>query len=324
MTKLSWILGCIFLALVISWPMHLSWLSEPPPWQLEQYRLVELEDICLKLVQDSSMYTEGWDSLAQPIFWRKTFRQPPDSIVVNIAKTREIVEVIGWREWHGWSDKTKKHYEDSIRTVYKVGKKEKVFFTTGRSHFYRFKEMMRVIDKGVGVFAEERVDPWYAQAILLVESPGKKRFSTEGAYGSFQLMAGVAKDMGLVVNDSIDEREDFAKSAQGAARLIDRICLPKARALCEKYKLRFRENDLWFRLLVMHIYHAGIGNVRRVVKRIKPKEGGQAFITQMWQTTSRRFGNSSQNYSQIILACMMELDAIVQTHGLVCPVDASP
>jgi hypothetical protein len=46
-----------------------------------------------------------------------------------------------------------------------------------------------------------------------------------------------------------------------------------------------------------------------------------AFITELWQTKSRRFGNASQNYSQIILAAMMELDALVDRQGIICPPD---
>lgn len=277
------------------------------------------DDICLKIVQDSTLYKEGWDTLGQPRFWRKMMEIGPDTSIVNIAKTREIVGMVSTWEWSFKSRKQKKAYEDQIRREYGLSARDEIYFTSGRKHFYQFDKVLRGIDKAVGVFMEEGTDPWYAQAILLIESPGKLQTSTEGAYGAFQLMEGVARDMGLLVNDTIDERADFEKSAKGAARLLNTICLPQTRQLCKKYNLEYNETDLWFRLLVMHVYHAGIGNVARVMKKIQPKEGGMQLMLDLWQTRSRRFGNASQNYSQIVLAALMELDDMVQNTGLICP-----
>jgi hypothetical protein len=53
---------------------------------------------------------------------------------------------------------------------------------------------------------------------------------------------------------------------------------------------------------VLHIYHAGSGNVSAVVNKINPTEGGQSLIKAMWQTHAASFGNSSQNYTQLALA----------------------
>ncbi len=295
-----------------------------PELQIEEFQ-VQLAANCYQVIQDSTLYTQGWDKLVQPRFWREAMKLPPDTVIVNVAKTRQIVEQLNLYEYRARGERKQKAYEDSLRTVYGLAKKDEIFFTTGRNHFYRFQEMLGPIDKAIPVFIKEQTDPWYAQAILLIESPGRLQYSTDGAYGAFQLMKGVAQDMGLTVNERVDEREDFEKSAAAAARLLRTTCIPKARKLCEDWKLSYKETDLWFRLLTMHIYHAGIGNVKRVVKRIKPKEGGQALITKMWQTKSRRFGNASQNYSQIILACFMELDALLQTEGIICPdLEAKP
>ncbi|MEM6342901.1 MAG: transglycosylase SLT domain-containing protein [Bacteroidota bacterium] len=295
-----------------------------PELQIEEFQ-VQLAANCYQVIQDSSLYTQGWDKLVQPRFWREAMKLPPDTVIVNVAKTRQIVERLNLYEYRARGERKQKAYEDSLRTVYGLGKKDEIFFTTGRNHFYRFQEMLGPIDKAIPVFIKEQTDPWYAQAILLIESPGRLQYSTDGAYGAFQLMKGVAQDMGLTVNERVDEREDFEKSAAAAARLLRTTCIPKARKLCDDWKLSYKETDLWFRLLTMHIYHAGIGNVKRVVKRIKPKEGGQALITKLWQTKGRRFGNASQNYSQIILACFMELDALLQTEGIICPdLEAKP
>jgi hypothetical protein len=166
------------------------------------------------------------------------------------------------------------------------------------------------------------VDPWYCQTILLIESPGQLRQSIDGAYGPFQLMRGVARDMGLQVNAGSDEREDLEKSAAAAARLIREICIPKTRNLLNQWWIPYDERDLWFRLLVMHVYHAGIGNVRQVFDAMQPQAGGPELIRQMWQTEAGNFGNSSQNYSQLALAALLELEALAQAEGTPCPGDS--
>ena len=45
-------------------------------------------------VYDSLLYTEQWDTLAQAAFWKRVMALPPDSSVVNVAATRQILDVI--------------------------------------------------------------------------------------------------------------------------------------------------------------------------------------------------------------------------------------
>ncbi|MDX2245652.1 MAG: transglycosylase SLT domain-containing protein [Bacteroidia bacterium] len=318
MRRLQFFIGSLVTFIFVNWPAH---LTPPGKFSDEEVLYFQLTDdsICLRIVQDSSLYTEGWDTLRQPLFWRKMMEIGPDTSIVNIAKNREIVGMISTWDWAYKSRREKRAYEEEIRRKHNLSGGDEIYFTSGRKHFYQFDNALRGIDKAVGVFMEEGTDPWYAQAILLIESPGKLQVSTEGAYGAFQLMEGVARDMGLLVNDTLDERVDFEKSAAGAARLLRTICLPQTRQLCQKYNLEYNETDLWFRLLVMHVYHAGIGNVARAMKKIQPEAGGKELILELWQTRSRRFGNASQNYSQIVLAALMKLDDRVKNTGLICP-----
>ena len=190
---------------------------------------------------------------------------------------------------------------------------EKVFMTTGKNDFYHFNAVIPSISKGIEVFNQNGVDPWYAQAILMIESPGKLAKSNVGAYGPFQLMKAVAIKQGLTVNGAIDERKDFEKSAWAAGKLIKNICIPEAKRILNGHNLSYNENDLWFRLFVLHIYHAGSGNVSQVVNAIQPTQGGQDLITQMWQTKAGRFGNASQNYSQLALASFLVLNEMLIT-----------
>jgi hypothetical protein len=184
-------------------------------------------------------------------------------------------------------------------------------FLIRKNHFYRFHAVMPQITRGIEGFANNVVDPWYAQAILLIESPGQLVKSTAGAYGPFQLMKNVAINQGLTVNNSVDERGDFDKSAWAASQLLKKICIPEARRILQAKNLDYQENDLWFRLFVMHIYHAGASNVAKVVDAINPTQGGQQLIQNMWQTKAGGFGNASQNYSQVVLAALLTLDKIL-------------
>src|SRR6185295_10433241 len=106
-------------------------------------------------------------------------------------------------------------------------------------------------------------------------SPGKMNTkSCVGANGPFQLMPAVARNQGLIVNKRIDERTIVEKSALGASRLLKRICIPYVRTMLDSAHLKYNESDLWFRLLVLHAYHAGAGNVAGVIRKINPSEGG--------------------------------------------------
>ncbi|MEY3237559.1 MAG: hypothetical protein RI883_1660, partial [Bacteroidota bacterium] len=116
---------------------------------------------------------------------------------------------------------------------------------------------------------------------------------------------------GLTVNSQVDERKDFNRSAYGASRLISRVCIPEAKRILNAHHLTYNESDLWFRLFVLHVYHAGSMNVSAVVNKINPTVGSQELITQMWQTTAADFGNNSQNYTQLALASQLILHDMI-------------
>ena len=273
---------------------------------------------CYRVVVDSLLYRQRWDTLPQPKFWRAVMRMHRDTAIVNLGKSRTIIEKIAMRAWNTLPSAAQEAYKDSIRTHYQLTPDEAVYITTGKNHFYEFEKALPTLGRGIEVFESRGVDPWYAQAILLIESPGKSLESPVGAYGAFQLMPEVALEEGLILNDSIDEREDFAKSAQAAASLLGRRCIPQIKSILRKRDIEFSENDIWFRLMVLHAYHAGAGNVKGVIDQIEPVNGGMWLIQQMWQTQYGGFKNASQNYSQIALASFMELDALMEQADTLC------
>jgi hypothetical protein len=282
---------------------------------IEKY-VVGYNDVTkMKFINDSALYIEGWHTLPQTKFWQQVMILSPDSAIVNSATNRQIFDRISVKEWNKLSETQQTLYKDSLRKVNNISDSSIVFITAGKKDFYEFKKVMPVINKSIIVFNQNGVDPWYAQAILLIESPGKMNTkSTVGANGPFQLMKAVARKQGLTVNKYVDERTDIEKSALGASRLLSRICIPKVRTMLDSAHLQYNETDLWFRLLVLHAYHAGAGNVSGVIKKINPCEGGMELLQTVWKTTYGGFKNASQNYSQLALAAFCNFDQIVMQH----------
>ena len=81
--------------------------------------------------------------------------------------------------------------------------------------------------------------------------------------------------------------------------------------MLKEKNISYKPTDLWYRLLVMHIYHAGAGNVKNAINVVNPTEGSMNLITQLWKTEVGQFRNASQNYSQLALASLIELDNII-------------
>lgn len=262
------------------------------------------------VLKADNIISEGWAELAQPTFWKKIMRLSPDSCIVNIAKDRRVVAVMSNRDWNKQSDLEKDAYRDSVRQIYGLEAEDRIFVTTGKNDFYKFDVVYPTIARGIEAFERNNVDPWYAQAILLIESPGQLKKSRAGAYGPFQLMPAVARNQGLTVNKYTDERADFDRSAYGSSQLLKRVCIPEAKRILDRNGISYNENDLWFRLYVLHVYHAGASNVDAVTTKIGANNG-KDLIQQMWVNTAANFGNNSQNYTQLALAAQLILHEIV-------------
>jgi len=268
-------------------------------------------------VKSPGLKEQNWGELNQPLFWKKIMKLSPDSCLFNVARTRQVLHKESVEKWNLLTDNQKLLAKAKLRDFNGLDSNERVFMTTGKSDFYKFELVYPSIKRGIEVFKENDTDPWYAQAILMIESPGKLKHSVSGAYGAFQLMKSVARSHGLTVNKYVDERKDFDKSAYGSAHLLRTSCIPEAKRIMKKFNIEISgvlEHDLWFRLLVLHVYHAGAGNVEKVLTNVvKPECGCQDVITTIWQSSYGNFRNSSQNYSQLALASLLVLDEFIQS-----------
>ncbi|HKR06586.1 MAG TPA: transglycosylase SLT domain-containing protein [Bacteroidia bacterium] len=266
----------------------------------------------LKFVDNKNLFAEGWDTLAQPKFWQNVICLSPDSCIINSAEKRQALCTITNEEWKCQEESEKEVYRDYLKKTYGLDDQTSINVTTGKKEFYEYKKVIPLISIASDVFVQNGVDPWYAQTILLIESPGKAaQKSSVGANGPFQLMKSVAKKYGLRVGKNIDERTDLRKAASAASKLLGNSFIPKVKELLDSKNISYNETDLWFRLLVMHAYHAGPGNVKCVIDELNPQAGGIPLFTQIWKTECRGFKNESQNYSQIALASIILFDKII-------------
>ena len=319
MRKRTYNLGVRFVLLGLLQCVFLNTFSQTTISALDvpviQKYVVNYNDVTrMKFIDNANLYEEGWQKLAQPKFWQQIMLLTPDSAIVNVASTRQVLDRISIKDWNRMGDAKHNLYKDSIRRANKLSDSATLLITIGKSDFYEFKKVVPTINRSIDIFKQNNVDPWYAQAILLIESPGKTNTkSCVGANGPFQLMPGVARNQGLVVNKHVDERCNVEKSALGASRLLKRICIPYVRTMLDSAHLTYNESDLWFRLLVLHAYHAGAGNVAGVIRKINPSEGGVGLIQTIWQTTYGGFKNASQNYSQLALAAFLNFDELVRS-----------
>ena len=246
------------------------------------------------------------------VFWRKIMNLNKDSCLINVHSTRTIFTTMNASNWYGSTQEFKQRTIDSFKKIHCIIDSPRVVGTMGKSFFYDFSQVKDKVPLAMTAFENNGVDGWYAKAILLIESPNQLQKSSAGAYGPFQLMPGVAKQYGLKVNKSIDERADFNRSAYAASQLIKTICIPYAKQILTDKNIVFYETDLWFKLFTMHIYNAGAGTVREAMNAIEEHQAGIALIQQLWNTSAGRFKTSSQNYSQLILAAFLEYEEKIE------------
>jgi hypothetical protein len=253
---------------------------------------------------------DGWDTLPEIKFWCRIVTLSKDSLLANVVENRRGLAVFSKKMIDSLEQRGHLHrFRDELAVIYGIDSNYHIRFTSGKNHFYRFDKIGNQMQRGIELFDSFGVDPFYAQSVLLIESPGSnKQKSTAGAYGNFQLMPFVARKYGLRVDRYQDEREHFDRSAYAAARLIKEICIPYARKWCEVYGFEVDESALWFKLLALHNYNAGAGTVRSAMAALPKNVQGNDLIKTLWKTSAGYFRSEAQNYSQLALACYLEFE----------------
>lgn len=108
--------------------------------------------------------------------------------------------------------------------------------------------------------------------LAIVESGFKNTVSSgAGAVGFWQLMPPTARELGLIVNDQVDERTDFNKATYAACKVL------------ANYYLYIRKQfgiSSW--VLTAAAYNNGIGNIQNAIK----KQGTNYFQMQLNEETA--------------------------------------
>ena len=107
--------------------------------------------------------------------------------------------------------------------------------------------------------------------LAIVESGFTQAVSPKGAAGFWQFMAPTAKEYGLTVNESIDERNDIYKSTYAACR-----------QLANYYNSIAREFKVYSWVLTAAAYNFGIGNMGKEIRR----QGGDYFQMKLNEETA--------------------------------------
>jgi membrane-bound lytic murein transglycosylase D len=107
--------------------------------------------------------------------------------------------------------------------------------------------------------------------LAIVESGFKNAVSSAGAAGFWQLMPATARELGLIVEGPVDERNDFNKSTYAACKVL------------ANYYLYIRKQfgiSSW--VLTAAAYNNGIGNIQNAIK----KQGTNYFQMQLNEETA--------------------------------------
>ena len=140
------------------------------------------------MIDPEMLVVERWDTLSQSKFWKTIITTTKDTYVINIASTRQILDYINKDTWFDQSEEEKKPLKiqlPQITTVwtptldYILLLAKKVLPNRASDSFFRNCNKY---------FQENNVDPWFAQTILLIESPAQLKYSRVSAYGPFQIM----------------------------------------------------------------------------------------------------------------------------------------
>lgn len=269
---------------------------------LERMKFEQSEFAIIPIEQFENHSSLLYSSNAQ--FWKADAQLDPDSFLVVNKESREIIDIIHKSRVLGIEKGGNlKELATFYGYLHKHQDSVSIKFVRGRKGFFNFDSIGPKLQEAFHVFSEIGVNPNLAQLLLLIESPNNPNaVSVSGARGHFQLMPSVARRYGLKVNMWRDERTDFNKSAMAAAKLIKKYCIPQAERICKNMGLNYCPNELWFQLLALHIYNAGARTVSKAAYLYKGEiTEGELLIRTLWNTKYGRFGNSSQNYTQVAL-----------------------
>ncbi len=139
-----------------------------------------------KFINNAAIFKEGWDTLSHVRFWQEIMAMPHDSLLLNVAHLRKPLFSLHVSDWSCQTVDEKDEYKRLVCVSNDLSSATSIYATAGKEHFFEFRKVLPMIPTAIDIFEQEGTDPWYAQTILLIESPGKTQgTSYAGARGAF-------------------------------------------------------------------------------------------------------------------------------------------
>ncbi|MFM8243724.1 MAG: hypothetical protein ACKN86_13040, partial [Crocinitomicaceae bacterium] len=101
------------------------------------------------ILHAEELFNDRWDILPQAQFWKQIMTLSPDSILINVASTRQIIEKMSLRDWNKKTEEEKSLYRAEARNNLGLSEQERIYVTYGKNDFYKFKEVYPQLSKGV-------------------------------------------------------------------------------------------------------------------------------------------------------------------------------
>jgi hypothetical protein len=103
-------------------------------------------------IRDTTLYSDGWDTLPQTKFWRDVISLTCDSCIINVAYCRKPVNKINRLIWMNQSEPEKLTFKDSVCRVSGLDTATNLYVTAGKGEFYEVKKVLPDISKAIRVF----------------------------------------------------------------------------------------------------------------------------------------------------------------------------
>ena len=169
--------------------------------------------------------------------------------------------------WVVYPVSLQEHRKESKEYVKKYSVKERAYI------IHMFKKGKQFFSRATDIFDKYNV-PYELQMLPALESGfNANAVSSAGAVGYWQFMSELAKEYGLRTGGKKDERKNFTKSTNAAAKFF-------------RDQLKFFDNDL---LLTVAAFNCGQGRVISALKRSKKEDAGFWDIRKYLPAETRKF-----------------------------------
>src|SRR5262245_36217295 len=102
--------------------------------QLVEKTVISYNDtVRLQFLHDPALYSQGWDTLGQTVFWREVINMTGDTCIVNVPSCRKQLQKVCRNEWMDLTESEKKFIKDSLSCVNKLDSNSTLFVTAGKS-----------------------------------------------------------------------------------------------------------------------------------------------------------------------------------------------